>query len=129
MEMTLSLPGEKRYKMYKDMLTYDARIWRQEHHIAKVFINVAVGNITLYTLYKLYYHIYDPKYPFTYSLVKPKFIKTVLLVTLVNSSLIYLNYNYLPRVIYEEFYDKQIVNDMEFLDLYDHIVTKQKLIK
>ena len=126
---TIKLSDNKRYNMYKEMLKYEPKIWRQEHHIVKVLVNVLMGNLALFMFYKLYYHCYDIKFPFYKSLLKPRFMFWTLMAVGVNYSLIYLNYSYLPKLIYEDFYSKAIISDTDFLDLYDHLVTKEKLIK
>jgi hypothetical protein len=127
--MEISLSNEKRFKMYKEMLKYDSRVWRHEHYIAKVLINVFMGNFSMVMIYKLYYHHFDIKNSFLKSLIKPRFLFWTAFTLCVNSSLIYLNYFILPKAIYEEFYSKAVLNDTDFQDLYDHTVTKKKLFK
>jgi hypothetical protein len=123
------LPEEKRYNMYIQMLKYDPRVWRQEHHIVRILVNVLTGNFVLFSLYKLYYHYYDIRLPLAYSILKPKFFTFTAFAAGVTTSLVYLNYKYLPALIYDEFYSKTVLSDNDFLDLYDHLVTKKKLIK
>jgi polyferredoxin len=127
--VNFKLSEGKRFNLYKEMLKADPRIMKQEHHIVKILLNVFISNFTMVMLYKLYYHHYDSKLTFLNNFLKPKFLALTTFTFGLNLFLIYLNYNYLPRVIYNEFYSKEIIPDIDFLDLYDHIVTKKKLIK
>jgi hypothetical protein len=129
MSEKFTLSNSKRYAMYKEMLKYDPRIWRQEHHIVKVLINVLIGNYTMFMIYKLYYNHYDSTRPLLHSLLKPKFIFLTMTTIAIDAALFHFNYIHLPKLVYEEFYSKEIVPDIDYLDLYDHIVTKTKLNK
>ena len=117
-----------RLTLYKSMLKHEPRIWTRNHHLIRLWTNTFTVNFSIYCLYKIYYNYYNKSLGFFDSIKNSHKIKLLLItMILVDASLIYLNYFKLHDYVYGRYYSH--IPDIEYLGMYDSIVTLKQIKK
>jgi hypothetical protein len=110
----------RRYNLYKELCLIEPRMWTKNHHLLHMLTNTFIFNFTIFGIYKIYYKLYDPEVGMIETLMRSNRFKIFIIgIITTNISLVYLNYIYLPKYVYEEYYS-QLTND-EFYEMYHNL--------
>ena len=116
----------QRFLLYKAMLAVEPRMWTREHHMLKMMINSFTINATIFTVYKIYYKLYNPSIGFVESLMTSNKMKVWFLATaLLNYGTYYFNNKLLDKVVYHNYYSH--LSSKDFYMMYESMMRNHKM--
>jgi hypothetical protein len=120
----INLSDKKRYDMFLEMCGLDYKMWNKEHHWFYIQSNLCISYLLIYTLYK-----YNLKRNEHFNFLQQKTnLKGMVLFGFISFFGLYqLNKILFNKYIYHFYYSKDVLPDLEFLDIYDEVNINKRI--
>jgi len=116
----------QRFNMYKEMKSVEPRVWRKEHHLARLFTTIFAVNSSLYLMFKIYYRYYNPSLGFFESLIACHRMKMAFgLIIAIDYSAYLFNRDWLHQKVYSDYYSS--LSDVDYYAMYESLIKMTKM--